>query len=234
MKMEDYHNKHIGKIACILGAGPSLRHFDIEMFDDRFVMFCVNSSIAKLPETDYYVSDDNGIMFWNYYREYIVPSKCMKFLYGKKLERFAKHIPEDKKVYYDHMSWCSKSKSNINLTDNPNAPLIGARTSLATSLHIAYIMGIRKFILFGCDCQKEEDKRYFWEFPGEAHVYPIIPEITEAKYLQEAQSHFDDFKTYWKAFEECNRDKVEIINCSDGVLDTFPRMSVEEAIDKLG
>lgn len=232
--MLEFHNIHKGKTACMLGSGPSLKDFDSSLWGDNFITFAVNSSIAKVPDCDYFVSDDNGILFWTYYKEYIIPSKCKKFLYSKKLKKYAKHIPEEDKVFYDHFEWNAKHKSNIQLTDDPSIPIIAARTSLASAIHIAYIMGIRAFLLFGCDCRVEDNKRYFWEFKGQPSVKPIIKEITSDKYLGSADLHFAEFYEYWEAFEEYNKNKITILDCSDGLLDMFDKISIDDAIKKFG
>lgn len=234
MNMSDFSNIHEGKTAIVLGSGPSLRDFDYSIWNDNFVSFGINSSIAKVPDCDYFVSDDNGILFWTYYKDYIVPSKCTKFLYSKKLEKYAKLIPVDDKIFYDHYEWNPKHKSNIQLTDDPNIPIIAARTSLASAMHIAYIMGIRNFLLFGVDCRVEDNKRYFWEFEDQPFVEPTIKEITSDKYLGSSDIHFAEFYQYWEAFEEYNKDKITVHDCSNGLLDMFDKMSIDDAIKKFG
>ena len=66
--LSDFKDKHKGEIAFLLGGGPSLHDLDIDLIKDH-VCIAVNSSIAKYPDSNFFISDDEDISRWTYYRD---------------------------------------------------------------------------------------------------------------------------------------------------------------------
>lgn len=232
MKIRKLHNIHEDQIAVILGAGPSLRNFDPSILPEEFVTFCVNSSIAKLPHPNYYVSDDQGILMWSYYEEYVRPSSAKKIFFYDKLYKLTRNIPSDEVVYFKHRYWSQKIKEEVELHESPDTWIVGARTSVGSAINIAYIMGIRTVLLLGFDNRTEQGKRYYFEFDGQPEVRPIVSGINSKKYMEEAPEHLMAFKEYWEVFAKANADKIDIYDCSFGELEVFPKISLEDAIEK--
>lgn len=233
MILKDLHNKHEDKIACIFGSGPSLRHFDKSELPKDFITICVNSSIAKIPHPDYYVTDDQGIFFWSYYKQYVLPSKAQKLFFKDKLYKYTKDIPGI--IYFEHRHYTKDSK-NVKMSNNPDVKIIGARSSIGTAINLSYIMGMKKILLLGFDNKIEENKRYYFEFDNQPKIFPIIKEINCQKYMGESKEHFKQFKKYWEIFSKENLDNVdniEIYNCCiDSDLDIFPKIEFKEAVKK--
>ena len=233
MKLKDFKKKHNGEIAFLLGGGPSLHYLDIDMIKDH-VTITVNSAIEKMFLCDYFVSDDHDISGWNYY-ESLHMSPCTKFLYKDKFEGKCGKLKD--LVLYSHTWWYSPEDKSYNfdgLRLTEDEPIVGARTSMGSAVHIAYIMGCNPIVLLGNDCQLKDRKRYYWQFPGEKKQF----RVKGRKFTHQTQNRGfskDSFAEYWKHFARVNKDNdVNIIDASDSCLDCFPKMSVIEVLDNYG
>ena len=247
MMLDDLRNKHKGKMAFVAGAGPSLRFIDPDSIKD-YVVFTANSAILKFPNCDYFVTDDDGVCSWNYWLSTAKESKCTKLLYEKKLKGRTDHFRPEEVRFFDHRQWATPDsngklvyhKENLKLTEDPNFPIIGSRTSQATALHWAYIMGCDPIVLLGHDCCYEGRNRYFWQFPGEnkAIQYKGLVESSPDRGLLKGKpidKHCEAYDLYWNHFVEVNPEskKGRIIYVSPiGILDVFPKNTIEEVIEK--
>ena len=143
-------------------------------------------------------------------------------------------------MLFEHKSWFSPEDKSYNfdgLRLTKEEPIIGARLSMGSAVHISYIMGANPIVLLGNDCQLSRDKnkyRYFWQFPGERKQF----RVRGRKFTHQTQNrgfNQDSFTEYWHHVAKVNKDnKVEIIDASDSCLDCFPNMSIKEILDKYG
>jgi hypothetical protein len=237
MILSDFKDKHKGKMAFCLGAGPSLRHIDKNLLNNHIV-FSVNSSISKFKNSQYYVCDDYSVKYWNYFQD-LNKRKCINFFYKQKLKNQCNHINKDKIVWFDHRFYQDPVDGHIKpdslkVSDDPTFPLIGARTALATAINIAYIMGCSPIVLLGADCCLEEGKRYFWEFEGESKnkslLYDRNHEYNTINGVQ-LDKHSKSFMKYWEDFKKSNPN-IDIINASGGILDIFTRKNIMDLINE--
>lgn len=244
MRLSDLQDKHKGSLAFVLGSGPSLRHIDEKLLEP-FVTFAVNSSIIKAPNCDYFVSDDKGVQSWSYYRKEAQSSSCIKLFFQDKLLNARHHFPQDKLVFFRHKAWDdpaanTRHEDGLVMTKSATDPIIGARTSAGTAVHLAYIFGCDPIVLLGCDCCYDGRKRYFWQFPG--HSAPVR---TGAKVFSSpnhgkvndkpVDKHCLDFIEYWSELSRVNKGKVNIIDASeDGLLSCFPKMNFKEVLAAYG
>ena len=120
-------------------------------------------------------------------------------------------------------------------------PIIGARTSAGSAVHLAYVMGCDPIVLLGCDCCFEGMNRYFWQFEGEEKCYRLNGEkvfsIPNAGVIngKPLDSHSKDFLHYWRAVaEQAKKQGINIISASGGLLDAFPQMTLKEVLEKYG
>ena len=232
MKVSDFKDKHKGEIAFLLGGGPSLHYLDTDLLKDH-VTIAVNSAIKKSGIFNYFVSDDQDIMGWDYYKSHVKRNYFhTNFLYRKKFEGKCDDLK--KTIFYDHTWWYSPEDKSYNfdgLKLTKEEPIVGARMSLGSAVHIAYIMGCDPIVLLGNDCQLKNGKRYYWQFPGEQKQY----RVKGRKFTLATQNRGfdkDSFVEYWNYFAEANKDSdVNIIDASDSCLDCFPKMSVREVLD---
>lgn len=245
ISVESLIGKHKGTIGFVVGSGPSLRHLTDE---DRDLMrentvIAVNSSVSKIQDADYFLSDDIGVKHWNYYQE-ILPKLDMTYLlYHGKLKDDWQHLPKERICWFGHKTWYEPSKKKYhedglvltNEVDDDGALwVIGARTAMGSAVHWAHILGCGPIVLLGCDCCYDGPrKRYFWQFDGEEPCYrltgePVFCTPNRGKFKDKfVDSHSMDFIEYWEALAKQARSQdIRIINASGGVLDCFPRMSV--------
>ena len=245
MNLKDLEDMHKGKLGFVVGAGPSLHFQDVEPLSN-YVTITANSGILKIPDCDYFVSDDEGVRHWNYYRVTAKNSKCTKLLYRAKLGDHIGHFKPEEVLLFDHKSWYEPSKrawkeGGGTMTKDAEAPIIGARTSLATGLHWAHIMGCDPIVLLGCDCCYKGRNRYFWQFPGETKGYqmnnrPVFSTPNRGlKKNKPVDNHCVDFLEYWKKLAEEAKGVANIIYASEGgILDVFPSMTLVEVLEKYG
>jgi len=244
MKIKDLKDKFPDKskkLGFCIGAGASLHFQDINLVKP-YISIAANSGIVKANFFDIFLSDDWSICDWEFYYN-IAKLPCYKFLYKSKLEKYSSHFKKEEVIFFTHKCWYDPStrsfcEGGLDLTEDE--PLIGARTSLATCIHALYILGIRNIVLLGADCcYSKERKRYFWEYPGEKRAVrvknkPISWFADKGKIKgHPVDFHSVEFLKYWEDLAKATKDSdVNIINCSGGILDVFPRMTLEEVIKK--
>lgn len=240
-ELKDLENKHEGEMGFVIGAGPSLHFQDVSDLIN-YVTITANSGILKIPDCDYFVSDDQGIRSWNYYSDTAKKSRCLKILYKNKLSDSLKHFRKGEVVLFNHKTWYDPRKKKyyedgLVMTKDAEAPIIGARTSLATAVHWAFIMGCDPIVLLGCDCCYKGNKRYFWQFSGERKGFqtngmPIYSTPNRGSRVgKPVDDHCVDFLSYWSQFAEINRDRANIIYASEGgILNCFPKMKLDEVL----
>ena len=240
LKLEDLQNKHKGRVAFVLGAGPSLHYCDVKKIRKR-IIFTVNSAIMKAPWCKYFVSDDWAVTTWSYWNEYVATSKAKKLLFKDKYHKRHNPVKIEDIIWFHHKIWfdCrtgTKRKGGLTITKEANLPIIGARNSVATAIHLAYIMGVRTVVLVGCDCQYDGRYRYFWELSNEWN--PIrtkrIPEASlrikrqQGRYLD---CHCRESIEYWNDFAPFAKDAgLRVVDASNGRLTMFEQMDFEEAV----
>lgn len=240
-------NKHKNKLCFILGASPSLRHVAAEELSP-YITICVNSSILKIENPNYFVSDDAAIMNWNYWSN-TLRSCCQKFLFYDKFKNYFLQDSHDNILFYTHRYWSSRvgsrtiyHKENLRMHASVDMPIIGARSSVASAINIAYIMGCNPIILLGLDNCYEDNKRYFWQFENEPKAMQLTGFETKTNIYQNHENamidnHCVDYEIYWKQFAEINPYLCDgrILNASrNTILDAFPRMNLTEVFTKYG
>jgi hypothetical protein len=244
MNINELQDKHKGKLAFVVGAGPSLHFQNVAPLKD-YVTLTVNSSILKIPDCDYYVSDDEGVSRWNYFQETARESKCIKLLYKEKLKDHVSHLRPEEVVLFDHKWWYNPNGNQYNfdglkLTKEASAPIIGARTSAGTALHFAYIMGCDPIVLVGCDCCYSGRNRYFWMFPGEKKAIEQNNRVFSTPNRgtikgKPVDNHCVSFEEYWTHLARVNAGEANIIYASEGgILDCFPKMTLPQVLEKYG
>ncbi len=246
MNLINLENKHFNQMCFIIGAGPSL-HFQNISEIDKFVTITVNSGILKMPNSDYFLSDDIAVKDWNYFQTTVKDSKCIKLLYKNKLQNEVDHLNSDEIIWYEHHTshtpdFNINSSDGYTMSNKGSEPIIGARTSAGSAVNLAHIMGCSPIVLLGCDSCYKNGKRYFWQFPGEKQAFkvtnrgPVYSRPDQGQINGKAvDKHCCEFNLYWNKLAKCNKDKVEIIYASEGgLIDAFPRMTLKEVLVKYG
>jgi hypothetical protein len=243
MNVSDLIDIHKGKVGFILGAGPSLRHISTESLTP-YVSVAVNSSVSKFREADFFLTDDVDVRHWDYYQKVLPKINCTCLLYRAKLDGYAGHLTEKRVIWFTHKTWYQPSTKKYfedGLVLTKDEPIIGARTAMGSAVHFLYIMGCDPIVLLGCDCCYEKGKRYFWQFQGEKHCHRldgqnVFSTPNKGKCLgQQVDQHSLDFLVYWSALaKQTEKQGVNVINASGGILQWFPRMSFDEVLGKYG
>jgi len=254
----DFAGKFKGKLGFVIGAGPSLCDIkEPEKLLD-YVTFTVNSGIMKLPNCDYFVSDDRAVKEWTYYPKYIVKSTCEKLLYRVKWENETSELDENKTFFFEHKIWHFPKTGKVSpegllMTEDPSLPIIGARSSVGTAIHLAHIAGCDPIVLLGIDCKMGDDKRrYFWQYPDEPKQYPDEPkqypdepkqypdEPKTKRLVNKARSitfgfSEEEFLTYFSSLaKESKRQGVRVIDITTGHDKGFEIMTLEEVFEQFG
>jgi len=249
-EIKDLQNKHKGEMAFIVCAGPSLHYENVNLLKN-YVTIAVNSSVLKVPFCDYFVSDDEGIARWNYYMEDLKYMNCLCLLYEDKLKRLTSHLSKERVVFFKHKIWYDiykRKKYPEGLILTNEEPIIGARTSTGTAIHIAYIMGCNPIVLLANDCCYDGTKKYYWQFDTEKKVIAMKGNDREFSFPNRVyekhnmDSHCIDFIEYFNALEDSiekqkrNGLDIELVNIQKGVFklkyNNFD--SLEKVIEKYG
>ena len=245
-QVRDIHMKHRGKLGFLICSGPSLRNVDIPVLDD-YVTLTVNSGIVGKNNCDYFLSDDIGVKNWSYYIDDAKNSKCIKLLYKKKLKEHAGHFNDDEVIFFDHTWYFDPRSKKYNLdglimSQDYRDPIIGARTSSASGLHMLYIMGCDPIVILGMDCHYDQGKRYFWQFWNENKPFrvtgePVFSKANAGRYDGKAiDSHCRDMLHYWRLFAKKNIDlNCSILNCSmTSTIEQFEKKELEQVLIEYG
>tara|TARA_Y100000310_G_scaffold57488_2_gene52735 strand:+ start:59619 stop:60320 length:702 start_codon:yes stop_codon:yes gene_type:complete len=229
VKLSDVRDKFKGETIFIVGSGPSVHHTDTSILKGK-ICLAVNSGLLKYKDIDFYgfISDDHAVRHWNYYR-LLEKMDCVKFLFKDKLGKYSKKF--NNVCLFKHKSWFSPpNKYHLphGLEITKEEPIIGARVSSGSAVHIAYILGAKKIVLIGNDCRMREGKRYFWEYPGEEKGFRTNGDNS---FKTNKRAGFDQqsFIQYWNKLAEINKD-IEIIDASESALSCFPKIPLERIV----
>lgn len=242
MELKELQDRHKGKMAFVVGAGPSLHFQDVSPLKD-YVTISVNSGLLKVPFSDYFLSDDIGAKNWNYY-VHLLPTleKTVSLLYAQKLRLHARRLDKNRVVWFEHKWWFDPKSKQYNpeglvLTKEAEKPIIGARTSMGSAVHFAYIMGCDPIVLLGSDCCYRDGKRYFWQYSGEPKAYrvthePVFATPNAGTFAgKQIDTHGRDFIIYWANLsEQTQKAGIDIIDASGGVLTCFKKMTLPEVL----
>lgn len=246
-KLQDIYK---GKLVFVVGAGPSLHHIR-ETTMSKLVdhpIIAVNSAISKFQDYKckdlFFLSDDWASSCWDYYQNLLPKMDCTYLLYHKMLKNKCSNLNKEKVVLFNHKIWYdSRLKkyypNGLVLTKEISKPIIGARTSAASAVHFAYAFGASHVVLLGCDCCYSEEKyRYYWQYDGEKKCKPLtsIPlQLSPSERMDGhwVDNHAKDFLKYWDQLaEQTKKQNINIINASGGILNSFPKMKLEEVLEK--
>lgn len=247
MNLANLQDKHANKLCFVAGASPSLRFVDYNVIKD-YIIITVNSSILKFPNCNYFVTDDQDVVNWNYWYKTAIESTCIKLLYEDKLSQYVDNQRNDI-IFYKHRHYNEHAKNkdeydfeSLKIYNNAATPIIGARSSIASAINLAIIMGCNPICLLGMDNHYEGNKRYFWQFDGEIKAYNINNRVFSSPNRGLVQNrpvdnHCVDYLVYWQRFANINAELIKdrIYNCSTtSLLNTFSKISVDAVIRRFG
>lgn len=243
MITKDLVDKYKGKMGFAIGSGPSLRTVDPDQLSP-YVTIAVNSSISKFRNADFFITDDIDVKYWDYYVKTLPKLKCTYLLFKDKLKGTADHLDPDRVVWFSHKTWYQPSTKTYfedGLVLTKDEPIIGARTAVGSAIHFLYLLGADPIVILGCDCCYEKGQRYFWQFSGQTPCkrldkQNVFSTPNKGKFLgQPVDQHSLDFLVYWAALaKQTEKQSVNVINASGGILQWFPRMTLEKVLEQYG
>jgi len=161
MTLDEIRGTRKGQSAVVLGSGPSLRHADERIY--RHVTIAVNGAILKFPKSDYYLTCDPGMTKMKHWNA-MVKSGCRAVLPSHVFTRAAVqtqwNMGPDRVVLFERRRKVTKLVPS-------DTKFIFSDSSAHCALNLAVILGCSPIYLIGCDCSMEDNKKYYWEFPGQ-------------------------------------------------------------------
>ena len=236
INLANFRNTHKGRMAFVVGSGPSLRHITAEQHHDisGHIVIAVNSAILAFPNADYFLGCD----------AYVTATSAwatLKYLRCKILvdETFSKWNGFDADMGTDSYAGIaperllsfrrSKQAADTTLLRTADKLILGS-CSTHVAVHFAHVCGCSPTVLLGMDSQLEEGKVHFTDFEDQPDNKLLYPDSLLASSFHRSRGDlFSHFGNTWRAIAESNPD-IEIINCSGGVLEAFPRMTLDEVL----
>lgn len=234
---ENLRGIHANRLCIIAGTGPSTRHLTPETAAKHLVI-AVNAAIIKFPKAQYFFTCDPGSVIRKLWQS-VLASSCT-VLIGKpdSPEGFGHYDCRTGTRYLDGIeSRC------VHVVRNPDPPalrfdskdkvLIFGQSSAHCAVHLAYLMGCSPIVLVGCDCGREDGKRYFSDFPGQeqyADEWTLTGE--NAQYIPPIDDGaLAEFVNYWNRIAIDNP-QMKLINCGNAVFPDIPKGNLMEVLSK--
>jgi len=234
--ISSFKNKHLGESIFIIGNGPSINSQDLNQLKDKYTFAC-NAFYLKSETLDwrptYYTVEDIHPAFDN--RKKI-----------QDLEKETIFIPND-------LSWMYKKKKNLFFINfersylrpsNQKFPSFSKDSSIINfwgstvpylCIQIAAYLGFKRIFLIGIDLT--------YSIPEDAKIVGNVittkgkdPNHFDERYFGFGKKwHIPDTKlmndSLVKAFRECKKNKIELVNCTEGGnLSDVPRMKFQDAL----
>lgn len=196
--LTEFKDKQKGRDVFVFGTGPSLHSFNVDIINGRPVV-CVNGSILKYKNPTYYLTSDGHQVLKRHWK--IVQSGAFPVIAGS--QGASDHI----RLYgpIDPSRHCSFMKENTRKMD-PNADkLIFGASSVHCAIHFAVILGAKRIILVGCDCESSGGQHRFYDFSGEEKDVCAVKGME--KFVNKAinpTKYFQVFFNYYKDMKKLN------------------------------
>ena len=234
--LKQYIDIHKGKIAFVLGSGPSLRNLNTDMLKPH-ITIAVNASVLKVPSAEYYFSCDTGWVLYEAWHQLknlkgdIILASNSGF--GAFESRIGRKVFEG--IVKERIHYIGRKKDNI---IDKGERLIKGSSSVHPAVHFAYVLGCLPIVLLGCDCKYVEGKKHFTDFPNQPSNKLLKPEYNRYRrplgpdnpggVIDGELSH------HLKVWKDLKASHLNIIDASEGNLNCFRQMSLEEVLKRYG
>lgn len=234
-------NKYKGQKCFIVLTGPSITLEDLSKLKNE-VTISVNSIVSVFDQTDfrptYYMLQDKSVYLK--LKEKLRKVDLNKVLIGvgnigkksgscitlKEIEKDA--WPENWNYYYldTAKSWFhanfQKNKYIPYFSENCEVCVYDGGTIAFSAIQLAMYMGFTKIYMLGADCNYSGKVRHIGE-------YDPASTFDKAEDMQKSL-----FKSYEVAFQYAKRNGVMLYNATrGGMLEVLPRVSLDEALEKI-
>lgn len=210
-------------LGFVIGSGPSILDVDFELIRP-YTTLCVNESISRFPEADYFFSCDARITLRKAWK--LVESLSCPVIFaqgGSGMNCYWEAIGHKPSEAVGADRLITPPRACKDKFGDPE--LIWGTNSAHPAANYLYNLGCKTIILLGCDCQTTNGKKYFWEIEGTGG-------LDKAEYQQcirEEPFHKEIFIKTWSDIALHN--DVELINCSSGQIPGIVKKTLSEAID---
>lgn len=161
MTLDEIRGTCKGRSAVVLGSGPSLRRADDRIY--KHVTIAVNGAILKFPRSDYYLTCDVGMVRMIHW-DTMVRSRCRAVVPSGAFTRAS--MSAQWSMGSDRVVLFERRRKVMKMTP-ADTRFIFSDSSAHCALNLAVILGCSPIYLIGCDCSMEDNKKYYWEFPGQ-------------------------------------------------------------------
>lgn len=228
-KLKEYKNKHCGERCFIVATGPSLTLNDLEILENE-VTFSLNSCVKLFEKTrwrpTYYAIFDNNV--YSKLKKEIDQAELKSVFYGdffiKKLERNGINVKmnmETPVLSGAKSKFWNKRKELRKFSFDVDRYAYYGFSTVYILLQLAAFMGFKEIYLVGADCNYAKGKEY--------SSYTMYDNLKHPENITD--NLIWDYKTAGDALEKKG---IKIFNATrGGMLELFPRVSLEEVISSV-
>ena len=238
MLLNELRNKHQGQTAFVLASGPSTRHADVERMHKAGIVITMSSSVMHDENPDYHLIIDAATSFL---KSFDLVAQSDAIVARGPAVSLRDMIPRNRILDFQNQRSARLSREAEALSQWTTSPI--------TAVHFAFVMGCKKVVLIGCDCQREEGKRYFYEFWNPPVDDPMVNSFITTGFVRPHRriigidkpaedskgvegGWFGAARSDWDASMKLLPDDAEVVNASGGRLECFPMVDIEMLLGK--
>jgi len=223
MNLESLRGKYAGKVAVILGAGPSLRFANDSILKNR-VSIAINDAITKFSRSDFYFTMDPTMLqrrHWKGALESLRPmilKKCPEYeaLFGN-----GRMLPPERTCLVPWRPDGPNGERSYRVSESDADFIIGG-SSAHSAVNFAVVLGCRTVYLVGCDCRAYEGRRYFWQWDTDKEytggMADQSPDVAFGYRDADADKILAEYVTKcWANLRQANPE-IDIVDASGGLL----------------
>lgn len=238
ISLTDLRNRHQGETAFVLASGPSTRHANVDAMHRHGIVITSNSAIMHDNNPDYHIIMDGAVP---YLKSFDLVASSGAIVGGHDSIGMRGMIPTGRRLMFCIERSCRLSRDAGCLTQWTTTPI--------TAVHFAITLGCKRVILLGCDCQREDGKRYFYEFWSPPVDDPMVEDFAKTGFVRPYRrvvgvgDSAKDSKEVeggwfgaalgdWDAAAKLIPDDVAVFNASGGRVKCFPEINIERVLGR--
>lgn len=217
--LEKFNDIHKGRMAFVVGSGPSLRHITSEQKHEisKHVVIAVNGAILAFPHADYFFSCDGRVTLtkaWQSLKDVECKLLLDETYCGFNTYDHLLKINAYKEIDSGRLHSFQRSRDMSSYRVAKSELLLHGSCSAHPAVHFAHICGCAPIVLLGMDCRLEEGKKRFTEFDDQPDDGLFNPEWSEA-INADGDGVMNNFAYDWQRMSRENPG-LPVINCSYG------------------
>lgn len=235
--LTDFRNKHVGTVAYVMGSGPSLRKADVGRMHATGITITSNSAVMHDTTPDYHVVMDGAAPYLKSF-ELVAASDAIVAMHNQIDHRGL--ISDDRVLMFALKRSGPLTRHAEYLTQWTTVPV--------TSVHLAIVLGCTRVVLLGCDCRREDGRRYFYEFWDPPVDDPMVEDFLATGFVRPQRriigSHvapqkddpvhegglFGSAQRDWKSAAPLLPNDVEVLDASGGNIGCFRQAKLDDIL----